>query len=161
MQTANALLLIRCFTKYIIQIENECALLEQINRKPNFLSDSTTSSDYRFFQFSDKNLKKKLITNILGWLDENSQEPEEPCAWNEVPEQINKSHSASEGVGVTDSTPSSPRKRAFRRSESQDLTNEESESDLAPNIQYKNQESKTLYQLIHSLFELCTSIPVR
>ena len=34
MQTANALLLIRCFTKYIIEIENECALLEQINAKP-------------------------------------------------------------------------------------------------------------------------------
>lgn len=33
MQTANALLLIRCFTKYIIEIENERALLEQLNAK--------------------------------------------------------------------------------------------------------------------------------
>lgn len=94
------------------------------------------------------------------FVDENSQDNEEPCAWNEVPEQISKSNSASEGVGATDSTPSSPRKRAFRRSESQDLTNEESEPDHIP-IQYKNQESKTLYQLIHSLFELSTTIPVR
>jgi len=89
------------------------------------------------------------------------QEPEEPCAWNEVPEQINKSRSVSGSIGGVDSTPSSPRKRAFKRSESQDLTNEESEPDLVSSIQYKNQESKTLYQLIHALFELCTSIPVR
>jgi hypothetical protein len=31
LQTSNALLLIRCFTKYIIEIENESTLLEQIN----------------------------------------------------------------------------------------------------------------------------------
>lgn len=31
LQTANALLLIRCYTKYLIEIENEAALLEQIN----------------------------------------------------------------------------------------------------------------------------------
>ncbi len=47
MQTANALFIIRCFTKYIIQIENESALLEQINRKP-CLSDSTLSTSDPF-----------------------------------------------------------------------------------------------------------------
>lgn len=31
LQSTNALLLVRCFTKYIIEIENECALIEQIN----------------------------------------------------------------------------------------------------------------------------------
>lgn len=34
LQTANALLIIRSFTKYIIEIENESALLEQLNAKP-------------------------------------------------------------------------------------------------------------------------------
>ena len=34
LQTSNLLLLIRCFTKYIIEIENESALLEQLNVKP-------------------------------------------------------------------------------------------------------------------------------
>lgn len=34
LQTANSLLIIRCFTKYIIEIENETAFLEQINAKP-------------------------------------------------------------------------------------------------------------------------------
>jgi len=31
LQTSNLLLLIRCYTKYIIEIENETALLEQLN----------------------------------------------------------------------------------------------------------------------------------
>ena len=30
-QTTNAIFLVRCFTKYIIEIENESALIEQIN----------------------------------------------------------------------------------------------------------------------------------
>lgn len=43
LQTSNALLLIRCFTKYLIEIENEAALLEQINFKP--INASTTIPD--------------------------------------------------------------------------------------------------------------------
>jgi hypothetical protein len=31
MQTTNALFIIRCFTKYLIEIENEAAFLEQLN----------------------------------------------------------------------------------------------------------------------------------
>lgn len=36
-QIANSLMLIRCFTKYIIEIENESALLEQINSSPDIV----------------------------------------------------------------------------------------------------------------------------
>lgn len=44
LQTTNALLLIRCFTKYIVEIENENALLEQLNAKSY---DSSSSSDLK------------------------------------------------------------------------------------------------------------------
>jgi hypothetical protein len=40
LQTSNLLLLIRCFTKYIIEIENESALMEQLNVKsPKSVTD--------------------------------------------------------------------------------------------------------------------------
>ena len=42
LQTTNALLIIRCFTKYIIEIENETALLDQLNAKSS--SSSATES---------------------------------------------------------------------------------------------------------------------
>lgn len=44
LQTANGLMLIRCYTKYLIEIENESALLEQMNFKPsiNVASDSSS-----------------------------------------------------------------------------------------------------------------------
>lgn len=45
LQTANALLIIRCFTKYIIEIETESALLEQINAKSLSL-DTTNGKHY-------------------------------------------------------------------------------------------------------------------
>ena len=35
MQTTNALLIIRCFTKYIIEIESENSLLDQLNTRRN------------------------------------------------------------------------------------------------------------------------------
>lgn len=33
LHTSNLLLIIRCFTKYIIEIENESALLDQLNAR--------------------------------------------------------------------------------------------------------------------------------
>lgn len=45
LQTTNAVMLIRCFTKYLIEIENEAALLEQINFKAvSSLTDSQAPS---------------------------------------------------------------------------------------------------------------------
>lgn len=134
-QTANALLLIRCFTKYLIEIENECALLEQINSKPNLTADLSCMHS-----------------------NDDKQKLEEPCGWNELPDQTNDSQNQDK---TSESLNSSPRKqRIFKRNESQDLTNEESESDSLANIQYRNQESKTLFQLINCLYEVCINIPV-
>ena len=45
LQTANLLLLIRCFTKYIIEIENENALLEQLNFTPLSAKNQTDASN--------------------------------------------------------------------------------------------------------------------
>ena len=43
LQTSNLLLLIRCYTKYIIEIENETALLEQLNYN-TLMNEKDTSS---------------------------------------------------------------------------------------------------------------------
>lgn len=128
MQTSNGLLLIRCFTKYIIEIENECALLEQINSCPSFLIDPNNPS--------------------LGKRVENT---ENQVGWNEVSD-IETTPAAS--------PQHSPLKKTttLKRDDSQDLI--ESENDSVTHVQFKTQESKTLFQLINSLFELCISIPV-
>lgn len=59
LQTTNAVMLIRCFTKYLIEIENEAALLEQINFKAiSSLTDSQAPSMY-LINSSLKSFKQK------------------------------------------------------------------------------------------------------
>jgi hypothetical protein len=43
LQISNSLLIIRHFTKYIIEIETETTLLEQLNSKPNEIISSNSS----------------------------------------------------------------------------------------------------------------------
>lgn len=92
LQTANALLIIRCFTKYIIEIENETTLLEHMNYKPgeikkielasnlelkknsvDYSTDSSATSPKRYFN-PNKNYrsvkpKQNIESNLLDSQD--------------------------------------------------------------------------------------------
>ena len=60
LQTANALLIIRSFTKYIIEIENESALLEQLNARPSTSSQASNESQSPQRLLKDLTLRPKL-----------------------------------------------------------------------------------------------------
>ena len=72
LQTYNLLLLIRCFTKYIIEIENESALLEQLNVKPpKVVTDGKILNAFPFFAYLSFqlwfNLKKLKMKSNQAW----------------------------------------------------------------------------------------------
>jgi len=136
LQTSNALLLIRCFTKYIIEIENETSLLEQINstsikendinQVPNSINDNNNESN------NDSN--NKSTSSILI---------------NDTEKNFSRKNSATAATSV----------------HSQDDLNENDSSEagsvtINEFIKNKNNESETLIQLITSLFELCIQVPI-
>ena len=133
LQTANALLIIRCFTKYIIEIDTEVALLEQINAKPLNLESNDDSK-----QESD------FIHNQSGFTTSTNIGNESPS------KSLNHSRKSSNQPTVS--------------IHSQDDLNENDSSEtgsvLLNDFKNKNTESQTLFQLITSLFELCSDMPV-
>jgi hypothetical protein len=132
LQTGNALLLIRCFTKYIIEIENEAALLEQLNIKHTSpQSDSGHASD---------SLK--------------SQPPNQPT------DMSSSSSNASPKRNI--STSANNKNRYTYRDYSDSLeesAENDSDPDLTINSS-KSHDENILFQLIRHLFELCIEVPV-
>ena len=78
LQTSNILLIIRCFTKYIIEIENENALMEQLNVKNSPISNVESANNKNDQSSSSSNAsplrhKKQSRENSLN---ENDSDPD-------------------------------------------------------------------------------------
>lgn len=158
LQTANALLIIRCFTKYIIEIDTESALLEQINAKPiNLESNGNLIS-------INKNIIKTHCSFIFVIFCEDDSKPESEFAHNQ------SAFTTSTNIGNESPVKSLNHSRKSSNQptmsiHSQDDLNENDSSEtgsvLINDFKSKNAESQTLHQLITSLFELCIDIPVQ
>jgi hypothetical protein len=78
LQTSNILLIIRCFTKYIIEIENENALMEQLNTKNSTISNSESTNNKNDQSSSSSNgspLRHKTQSRENS-LNENESDPD-------------------------------------------------------------------------------------
>lgn len=157
LQTANALLIIRCFTKYIIEIDTESALLEQINAKPiNLESNGNLISIKKYY-------KNALFIYFVFFCEDDSK-PESEFAHNQ------SAFTTSTNIGNESPVKSLNHSRKSSNQptmsiHSQDDLNENDSSEtgsvLINDFKSKNAESQTLHQLITSLFELCIDIPVQ
>ena len=137
LQTTNALLLIRCFTKYIVEIENENALLEQLNVKAY---DFSSSSDLK---------ADGLSTTPRHSSESPVNSPRlKPASHSRT--QANKSKSQDGSVKENSS------ENSVVENDS-DLESSTANSFIIKN----NDENHVMYQLIKSIFELCIEIPVQ
>jgi hypothetical protein len=132
LQTTNALLLIRCFTKYIVEIENENALLEQLNNKS--------------YEFSSSN---DLKADESGTVARHGSESPAKASSNSRA-QTNKSKSQDGSVKENSS------ENSVVENDS-DLESSAANSFIIKN----NDENHVLHQLIKNIFELCIEIPVQ
>jgi hypothetical protein len=138
LQTSNILLIIRCFTKYIIEIENENALMEQMNVKyGSTISNSTSNND----DLDARANAGKLVNDQMSSSSSNAS----PLRQTSKTAQIHKEaaiNSRENSLNENDSDPDSVQTR---------FVNDNNESE---------NKSDVLYQLIKNIFELCIEVPV-
>jgi hypothetical protein len=141
LQTGNALLLIRCFTKYMIEIENETALLEQLQIKSprtdtGSLSDSLNGQPQQ---------NQKNTTTVSEAVSSSSSN-------NASPKRHRTATNASSGA-------SGDKNRYNYRSDNNDSL-EDSAADSDPDLTLHSGEENIMLQLVRHLFELCIEAPV-
>lgn len=154
LQTSNALLIIRSFTKYIIEIENETALLEQMNHKPQLdlnspAPASTLEQDQEadiLNQMSDLNIKKQSAEFSTG-------------SPNASPRRIYNSNRRFYRQNINSQKQAQSQDEDTREN-SIEIEND-SDSDSIPSSPSANKTGDILYQLIRNIFQICIDVPVR
>jgi hypothetical protein len=76
LQTSNILLIIRCFTKYIIEIENENALMEQLNTKNSAISNSESAANNQSSSSSNASPLRNKTQSRENSVNENDSDPD-------------------------------------------------------------------------------------
>jgi len=162
LQTANALLLIRCYTKYLIEIENEAALLEQINFR-----HVPTVSDVQ---------PNDSVSCTASGAESVAHETDQGAAAKK--QQQPQQQQRSVDVSSSSSVNTSPRRlynqnKVFRartsKQQPQDSQEEslENDSDLdstvcannSSDVKY-NKDDDVVYQLVKAIFLVCIHVPV-
>ncbi|RMZ94589.1 dymeclin isoform X1 [Brachionus plicatilis] len=141
LHTSNALFIIRCITKYMIEIENEAVLLEQINFRPD-----------EFKAESEKNPE----LNGDGLKNQNDYSTDSSTA---SPKRI---YNPNKNYRMWKSRPSHESTLLDSQENSMGY---ESDSDAPQNVDRSESNAKNteniLYLLIKSILQLCTEIPVK
>jgi hypothetical protein len=150
LQTGNALFLIRCFTKHIIEIENETALLEQLNFKfqENQETHRTNNENEKLNNKDSENAANATTTELSGGSSSSNNSPKRNLRSNKNRYNYYRDDSHEESS----------------------MADVDSETDLGNNSSFENksksgkgnqqQSEHILFALIKNVFELCIEVPV-
>ena len=149
MQTANMLLIIRCYTKFIIEIENEEALLEQLNVKYNPVQ-SAGGGNATAHSSSESPSSSLLLTSAAAAAA--GAEASGTSSANASP-QARHNHPPSQAPHGTNAA------NTDNDSGTEWSTSGSVATSFNPQIG-KIQDDNVLYQLISSIIEMCVEVPV-
>lgn len=136
LQTSNALFIIRCLTKYMIEIENETILLDQMNFRPDKLKAESGQN------------AENLKSNNGNSTDSSTASPK-------------RLYNPNKNYRMWKSRPSH---ESTLLDSQENSIGYESDSDLAqidPSDSKEKKDENILYLLLKSILQLCTEIPVK